>query len=60
MNIEIKNQASTHRGVILVIGAVISLIFEWFGHSSVNIMPIFMGIAGAHALFVDDGTVLPK
>jgi hypothetical protein len=60
MNIEIKNQASTQRGVLLSVGAILSLVFEWFGHSSAAIMPIFVGLAGVHGLLVDDGTELPK
>jgi hypothetical protein len=50
------DQPSTHRGIILATGAFISLVFEWFGHSSEAIMPIFVGLAGAHGLFIDDGT----
>lgn len=48
------NQPSTHRGAILLAGAIVSVIFEWFGHSSTAIMPIFVGLAGAHGLAVKD------
>ncbi len=54
MNLEIKNQPSTQRGLVLAIGALVSLVFEWFGHSSIAIMPIFVGLAGVHGLVVPD------
>lgn len=55
MNIGIAiNQFSTHRGAILVTGAAVSLVFEWFGHSSTAVMPIFVGMAGLHGVMVND------
>jgi hypothetical protein len=49
-------QHSTQRGGILIAGAIISVIFEWFGHSSATIMPIFVGLAGLHGVAIDDAT----
>jgi hypothetical protein len=53
------NQYSTQRGIILVIGALISLAFEWFGKSSSQVIPIMMLIftqmtAGLHGATTDD------
>jgi hypothetical protein len=48
------NQASTHRGAILIVGAAISLLFEWFGKPSGAVMPLFVGLAGAYGFAVKD------
>ena len=49
------NQYSTQRGIILVIGALVSLAFEWFGKSSTQVMPVFtILLAGLHGALTDD------
>lgn len=49
------SQKSTQRGLILVIGAIVSLAFEWFGHSSAQVAPIItVLLAGLHGAMTDD------
>jgi len=59
MKIQVKlDQHSTQRGIILLIGGIVSVIFEWYGKSSIQIIPLTISIiaAGTHGVIVDDKT----
>jgi uncharacterized membrane protein len=54
MNVKL-NQNSTQRGLILTLGAIVSLVFTWFGHDAAPVAPIVtVLIAGLHGAVTND------